>query len=71
MPVKQHGKNYDFIKKSLEEVIEHPDAESSKGLSNEEVKKRRKKYGPNRLEEEEGNTILPFLEFPGTYTLEA
>ena len=39
--------------KTIEELIEEFETDGEKGLSNEQVKSRKEKYGPNQLEEQE------------------
>lgn len=53
----------DLEKKTMEEVFEHFSS-SEKGLSDEDVKERREKYGPNEITEK---TISPLRKFLGYF----
>ncbi len=50
-----------YEKLDVEEVLEKLSVDSSKGLNNEEVKKRQQKYGKNTIEEEERKPWLELL----------
>lgn len=47
-----------WFQKSQEEVLTELQVEASRGLSNEEVQKRREKYGENKLQEKKEKTLL-------------
>ena len=52
-----------FHNKDISKVIEHLDTDTTNGLSDEQVAKRREKYGENKLKEKKKRTLLErFLE---------
>ena len=52
-----------FHNQDISKVIEHLDTDTTNGLSDEQVAKRREKYGENKLKEKKKRTLLVrFLE---------
>ena len=47
-----------FHSEDISKVIEHLDTDTTNGLSDEQVAKRREKYGENKLKEKKKRTLL-------------